>query len=151
MHINDNFDGGNIDVQSATSPRDIRLRIKMDLGGRHGQWFFFQLCDVGGEACKITIENAGDMSYPKGFEGYGVATSTDLEHWFRTDTAFNGQSLIWRCTPQSDAIYFAYFAPYSFERHQKLINRTLASPDTSAEVLCVTPDGHPPDVVDAGK
>ncbi|MEM7284661.1 MAG: M14-type cytosolic carboxypeptidase, partial [Pseudomonadota bacterium] len=143
MHINDNFDGGNIDVQSAYSPKDIRLKIKMDKGERHGQWFFFQLCDASGDSCNVFIENAGDMSYPKGFEGYGVAASTDLEHWFRIDTVFDGKTLAWRCTPKSDVIYFAYFAPYSFERHQKLIARTLAAPGVSAEVLCATPDGHP--------
>ncbi len=143
MHINDNFDGGNIGVQSADSPTEIRLKIKMDEGERHGQWFFFQLCDVSGEACKITIENAGDMSYPKGFEGYGVAASTDMGHWFRIETRFDGQTLTWSCTPESDVIYFAYFAPYSFQRHQQLVARTLASPGVSAEVLCATPDGHP--------
>ena len=142
MHINANFDGGNIQVASATSPADIRLKIPMDAGGRHGQWFFFQLCDVGGQACKITIENAGEMSYPKGFEDYGVAVSTDLEFWFRIETTFDGQSLTWDCTPDTDVIYFAYFAPYSFERHQQLIAQTLASPGVSSQVLCSTPDGH---------
>lgn len=142
MHINDHFDGGNIDVQSAESPSDIRLKIRADEGGRHGQWFFFQLCDVRGEACTISIENAGDTSYPKGFEDYGVATSTDLEHWFRVETDFDGQALSWRYTPESDSVFFAYFAPYSFDRHQRLIARAVASPGVRAEVLCSTPDGH---------
>jgi murein tripeptide amidase MpaA len=143
MHINDRFDGGNIDVQTAESPADIRLKIRMDEGGRHGQWFFFQLCDVRGEACMITLENAGDMSYPAGFEDYRVAVSTDLEHWFRIPTQFDGKALRWRHTPTTDAVYFAYFAPYPFDRHQRLIGRALASPGVTAEVLCTTPDGHP--------
>ncbi len=142
MHINDCFDGGNIEVRTAETPADIRLNIRMDQGGRHGQWFFFQLCDVRGEACTITLENAGDMSYPAGFEDYGVVASTDLAHWFRIDTTFDGQALSWRCTPESDAIYFAYFAPYPFDRHQRLLSRALAAPGVSAEVLCATPDGH---------
>ena len=142
MHINDQFDGGNIDVQSAETPADVRLTIRMDEGDRHGQWFFFQLCDVRGEECCISIENAGDMSYPKGFQDYGVATSTDREHWFRIETAFDGKTLSWRCTPDTDTIYFAYFAPYSFERHQQLIAETLAYPGTRGEVLCATPDGR---------
>ncbi len=142
MHINDHFDGGNIVVQSGDSPSDIRLKIRFDEGGRHGQWFFFQLCDVGGEACTITLENAGEVSYPEGFENYRVAASTDLEHWFRIETAFDGQALSWRCTPESDSIYFAYFAPYPFDRHQRLIGRALASPGVNAKVLCSTPDGH---------
>ncbi|MEM1412696.1 MAG: M14-type cytosolic carboxypeptidase [Pseudomonadota bacterium] len=143
MHINAHFDGGNIDVSSAESPADIRLTIRMDEGGRHGQWFFFQLCDVRGEACKITIENAGAMSYPEGFVDYGVATSKDLEAWYRIGTDFDGEALSWHCTPDSDVIYFAYFAPYPFDRHQRLISETLSAPGVSAKVLCTTPDGHP--------
>ena len=143
MHINSYFDAGNIKVVSADSAADIRLKIRMDEGDRHGQWFFFQLCDLRGETCIITLENAGDMSYPEGFVDYRVATSSDLEHWHRIETRFDGQQLSWQCTPASDAVYFAYFAPYSFERHQQLIGRALGTPGVSAEVLCVTPDGHP--------
>ncbi|MEM7083967.1 MAG: M14-type cytosolic carboxypeptidase [Pseudomonadota bacterium] len=143
MHINDHFDGGNIDVQSIESPSDIRLTIRMDEGGRHGQWFYFQLCDAQGKDCTLYIENAGDMSYPSGFEDYGVVASTDLDHWFRIDTAFDGKALSWRCTPKTDSMYFAYFAPYSFERHQRLIGEALALPGVRAQVLCITPDGHP--------
>ena len=143
MHINDRFDGGNIDIRSATSPADIRLRIRMDAGGRHGQWFYFQVCDARGEACTFTLENAGEMSYPKGFEDYGVVASTDREDWFRVATEFDGDTLRWRHTPASDTVYFAYFAPYSFDRHQQLIADALMSPDVSADVLCATPDGRP--------
>lgn len=143
MHVNAHFDGGNIDVRSAESPSDIRLRIRRDEGGRHGQWFFFQLCDLRGEECVVTLENAGDMSYPEGFENYRVATSNDLEHWFRIDTTFDGKTLRWRHTPETDVVYFAYFAPYPFDRHQRLLGWALAAPGVGAEVLCRTPDGHP--------
>ena len=143
MYINARFDSGNIEVLSAERLSDIRLKIRMDEGDEHGQWFCFELCDARDEACTIAIENAGQMSYPKGFEDYRVVASTDLEHWFRIATDFDGQTLSWRCTPSTDVIYFAYFAPYTFERHQRLIGQTLAAPDVRAEVLCITPDGHP--------
>ncbi|MFK7958871.1 MAG: M14-type cytosolic carboxypeptidase [Lysobacterales bacterium] len=142
MHINAHFDGGNIEVVSAKTPADIRLNIKMDEGGRHGQWFYFQLCDVAGQACAITLENAGNMSYPEGFENYSVAASTDRDHWFRIATEFDGEALSWRHTPSTDAIYFAYFAPYSFDRHQHLIAQALVTSVASAQTLCQTPDGH---------
>ena len=142
MHINAHFDGGNIDIVSAKSPSDMRLKIRMDEGGRHGQWFCFQVSGVRDQACTIAIENAGDMSYPAGFEDYGVAASTDLEHWFRIGATFDGQTLCWKFTPDTDSIYFAYFAPYSFERHQQLIAQVLETSDASADVLCSTPDGR---------
>ena len=114
----------------------------MDEGGRHGQWFYFQLSDARGEACTISLVNAGKMSYPKGFEDYGVATSTDLEHWYRIETEFDGKALSWNCTPETDVIYFAYFTPYPFDRHRRLIGDVLLSPMARSEVLCSTPDGH---------
>ena len=142
MHINAHFDAGNIEVLSADTPADIRLNITMDAGGRHGQWFFFQLCDVAGQNCTITLENAGRMSYPEGFKDYDVVASTDLEDWFRVPAGFDGRALSWQHTPPTDAIYYAYFAPYPFDRHQRLIADALASPDAGAELLCRTPDGH---------
>ena len=151
MHINAHFDGGNIEVLAADSPADIRLEIRMDEGGRHGQWFFFQLCGARGEACTITLENAGKTSYPEGFEDYRVAASSDLDHWFRIETTFDGEALRWRHTPGTDAMYFAYFAPYPFDRHQRLIGRTLRSPGVRAEVLCRAPDGHPLTLLTLGK
>jgi len=142
MHITDHFDGGNIEVLAADSPADIRLKIKMDEGGRHGQWFCFQLCGLRGEPCTLTIENAGDLSYPEGFEDYGVAVSADGDHWFRVPTEFDGKALTWRHAPRTDAVTYAYFAPYPFDRHQWLIGKTLTSPRARAEVMCPTPDGH---------
>lgn len=142
MHINAHFDSGNIIVRSAENPADIRLEIRMDEGDEHGQWFFFALCDARDEDCTIRIENAGQMSYPAGFENYRVVASTDLENWFRLDTSFDGTTLSWRHRPSSDTTWFAYFAPYSYDRHQRLVARALGAPGVRAEVLCPTPDGH---------
>ncbi|MEM8711838.1 MAG: M14-type cytosolic carboxypeptidase, partial [Planctomycetota bacterium] len=41
MHINAQFDAGNISVVSADDWSNIVLEIRKDVGNKHGQWFFF--------------------------------------------------------------------------------------------------------------
>ena len=142
IRIHDHFDGGNIEVVQADSADDIRLKIRPDAGGEHMQWFFFQLSDARDVECTMVIENAGQVSYPDGFENYQAVVSTDLENWFRTDTDFDGKQLTIRHTPESDVVYVAYFAPYSLREHQQLIASALDHSRARAETLCTTPDGH---------
>ncbi len=136
------FDGGNIEVVEAEQADEICLRIKPDVGGRHMQWFYFQLCNARDQDSVIQIENAGQVSYTDGFQDYQAVASVDQEHWFRVPTEFDGQSLTIRHRPNSDVIYYAYFAPYPLLRHQQLIALALESERVSAECLCATPDGH---------
>ncbi|TVS11677.1 MAG: hypothetical protein EA419_07505 [Wenzhouxiangella sp.] len=137
------FDGGNIEVMAAEQADDIRLRIRPDAGERHLQWFFFQLCDAAGQPCRIVIENAGKTSYPDGFRDYRAVCSGDRIEWQRVPTSFDGERLVIEHTPETDSVYYAYFAPYSLERHEQLIADALTSAQVRAESLCTTPDGHP--------
>jgi len=143
IRISSQFDGGNIEVTNASDPSDIRLNIRRDAGGEHGQWFLFELANARGKECRITIENAGEMSYPEGFHDYSAVVTEDGESWFRVPTAFDGKRLVISHTPEADVVRYGYFAPYDFERHQALIGWAQAHPDVSAEVLCNTPDGRP--------
>ncbi|MGB0515053.1 MAG: M14-type cytosolic carboxypeptidase, partial [Wenzhouxiangellaceae bacterium] len=143
IRISSQFDGGNIEVIDASDPADIRLNIRRDAGGEHGQWFLFELANACGEECRIAIENAGEMSYPEGFRDYSAVVTEDGESWFRVPTTFDGERLVISHTPEADIVRYGYFAPYDFERHQALIGWAQAHPDVSAEVLCNTPDGRP--------
>jgi len=143
VHINHRFDAGNIEVLKASDPADIRLRIRRDAGDEHAQWFFFQICGARDLECRMTLENAGEMSYPEGFHEYRAVASTDGLNWFRVPTAFDGNELVISHQPPGDSVYYAYFAPYSFERHQTLIADALEHENVRAEVLCRTPDGRP--------
>ncbi|MEN1727795.1 MAG: M14-type cytosolic carboxypeptidase [Pseudomonadota bacterium] len=142
IQIFSHFDGGNIDVIDASDPSAIKLSITPDAGDEHLQWFHFQVCNAREQACVFSIENAGQVSYPPGFEGYQAVCSVDQEHWFRVPTEFDGQTLTIRHSPPADVAYYAYFAPYSLARHQSLIADALNSPLVQAESLCATPDGH---------
>ena len=142
IQIFSHFDGGNIDVVKAEQADAIHLRIRRDVGDRHMQWFYFQLCNGRGQDCVMSLDNAGEVSYTDGFKGYQAVASVDQEHWFRVPSEFDGNKLIIRHRPESDVIYYAYFAPYPLARHQQLIADALLSDQVRAESLCATPDGH---------
>lgn len=149
--IHSNFDGGNIEPVSIDNPDDLRLKIRKDAGDRHGQWFSFQLCNGLDTECRMVLENAGDMSYPEGFRDYEAVASYDQEYWFRVPTTFDGKALTITHRPESNSVYYAYFAPYSLARHQDLIAQALSSPVVAGSVLCKTPDGHPHTLLTIGE
>ena len=147
MHISQTFDGGNIEVVSAESVSDIRLNIRHDKDSEFYQWFYFRLSGARGVACTLKILNAAGAAYPKGFEDYRVAYSYDRQQWHRWPTALIDGELIIKITPEQDSLYFAYFTPYSMERHADLIARSLQSPRCSLEVLGQSLDGQDIDLL----
>ena len=53
--------------------------------------------------------------------------SEDREEWRRTDTAYAHGVLTIKVTPASDSVWFAYFAPYTMERHHDLVAAVAAA------------------------
>ena len=151
LSIHKRFDSGNIEVLSAERADAISLRICPDAGDRHYQWFYFQLCNAAGQACRLSIENASGASFPDGWRDYEAVCSSDGLEWRRVSTSFDGERLIIEHTPENEAVFFAYFAPYSLERHQQLIADSLSSSRVRAESLCTTPDGHPHTLLTIGE
>jgi murein tripeptide amidase MpaA len=141
MKISSNFDSGNIEVVDASDPADVRLRIRKDTAADFFQWFHFRASGARGADCRFSILNAGEASYRKGWENYRVCASYDRAHWFRVPTAYEEGVLSFRLSPQHDSVYFAYFAPYSRERHRDFIARCQAAPGVALEVLGETVTG----------
>ncbi|MDB5799299.1 MAG: hypothetical protein JWL63_238 [Rhodocyclales bacterium] len=130
IHINSQFDSGNIEVLSAETADDIRLRIRHDSNSEFLQWFHFRLTAPKGASVRIVIENAGECSYAEGWHGYQCAASHDREDWFRiTTTYYDGKQLRIEFLMQQDNIWLAYFQPYSLERHFDLLARYAQKPD----------------------
>ena len=127
IKISQQFDSGAIDVISADTASNIELNIRQDSHADFTQWFHFRLQGARDEDCTIRFLNAGKATYPKGFEGYQVAASYDSENWFRVPTAFDGTVMTVNHMPEFDSVYYAYFQPYSWERHLDLIAQ--AAPD----------------------
>jgi murein tripeptide amidase MpaA len=142
MQISANFDSGNIEVISAKTPADIQLAIKKDRQSEFYQWFHFKLHNTEHTEHVMHLNNAGKSAYVEGWENYQAVASYDRQHWFRVPTEFDGTNLTITFTPEYDATYFAYFAPYSYERHQDLIHSAQLDIDCQLQVLGQTLDGR---------
>ncbi len=127
MKITCNFDSGNIDIISADRIDDIRLAIRKDNMSEFYQWFHFRLHSDSFEPHTIRLTNVNTSAYPKGWADYKAVASYDRETWFRVDTAFDGEHLVITHYPEAESCYFAYFAPYSYERHLDLLGQAQAT------------------------
>ncbi|MEC9454020.1 MAG: M14-type cytosolic carboxypeptidase [Pseudomonadota bacterium] len=150
MKISSAFDGGNIVCLECSDPSDIRLKIRRDKGSEFFQWFYFRLSGGKGQDCALKIINAGAASYSKGWENYRAVASYDRDDWFRVATDYDGKTLTIRHRPERDSVYYAYFAPYSMERHHDLLSETLEFPLAALEALGETLDGQQIDMLTIG-
>ena len=142
FHISTSFDSGAIEVLSLADPADIQLNIRKDNASEFAQWFHFCLQGAAGEAVTLRFLNAGSCAYPKGWEGYRVVASYNRQHWFRIATEFDGQVMTARLTPDTQSVYFAYFEPYSYERHLDLIGSAAASDQVEVQHLGQSLEGR---------
>jgi len=140
MRITANFDAGNIEVISLENKQDIQLSIRPDAGGEFFQWFNFRLSGEIGEHYVLNIMNAGEASYVKGWENYQAVASYDREDWFRLPTTYKDGKLSITVDMAYDNIQIAYFAPYSYERHQDLLATVQMHPLATLEHLGETLD-----------
>lgn len=115
------------------------------------QWFHFRVQGVRGRALEIEIGNAGRCTYPEGWRDYRACASYDHVNWFRVPTSFDGTRLTIRHHSERDGLWFAYFEPYSWERHLALIGRVGASPLARIERLGASVQGRDLDLVTLGE
>jgi len=122
MQISSNFDSGNIEVIDASNPQQVQLVIRPDLNSGHFQWFHFKVEGLQpGQRYGFSLGNAGQSSYPNAWSGYHAVASYDQRDWFRVPSRFAEGALKFDIEPQHGQIWFAYFEPYSRERHSQLI------------------------------
>ena len=150
LHMSDAFDSGAIDVVSADRPDDIRVNIRADTHADFRQWFHFRLQGGRGRACRLRFLNATACTYVDGWQGYRAVASYDRKRWFRVATAFDGVEMRVEHTPERDSIYYAYFEPYSWERHLDLLGRAENSPLARVRRLGGTVEGRDLDAVAVG-
>ena len=122
MQISSNFDSGNIEVIDASNPQQVQLAIRPDLNSEHFQWFHFKVEGLQpGQPYGFNLGNAGQSSYKNAWSGYHAVASYDQRDWFRVPSRFEEGALKFDIEPQHGQIWFAYFEPYSRERHSQLI------------------------------
>ena len=154
IQIDAAFDSGNIEVLAITGTT-ARLAIRKDYQSEFFQWFHFRVCGAAGRELTLKITGLEASAYPGGWSDYNAAVSEDRAYWGRAASSYDkvedGGTLMIRYTPQADLAWFAYFAPYSWERHQDLIADTAASEGVSYRCLGRSIEGRTIDCLEMGE
>ena len=154
ISIDANFDSGNIEVLSV-SGASAKLAIRKDHMSEFKQWFHFRVSGAAGRELELKITGLDTSAYPLGWPDYNCRVSEDREYWAAAATSCamdEGDGTITvRYTPASDIAWFAYFAPYSMDRHHDLVSEAAASEGVSYQRLGETLDGQPIDYLSFGE
>jgi murein tripeptide amidase MpaA len=150
IRIDAAFDSGNIRVVGVEG-NGASLEIVKDKDSDFYQWFHFRVSGAKGRAIELRILNCGNSAYPGGWPGYCARYSDDRQDWRCAETTYADGVLTICHTPAHDAAWFAYFAPYSMERHFDLVQRMAAVPGVTLSRLGETLDGRPMDCLRLGQ
>ncbi|OBU28003.1 hypothetical protein C0Z01_13250 [Photobacterium kishitanii] len=142
MKIFSNFESGSINVVKADNKDDIQLSIPNDNQSELHQWFHFRLESEAQQPHTIKLLDLANSAYPEGWNGYDVVASYDREEWFRIPSEFDGDTLTFTVIPENESMYFAYFAPYSYDRHQDLLHLAQSHYNCRLETLGHTLDNR---------
>jgi murein tripeptide amidase MpaA len=142
MKISSSFDSGNGTAIKAERFDDIQIKIEKDSNSDFFQWFHFRLQGAKEEDCKIKIMNAGETSWPDGWNNYQAVASYDRMNWFRVPTSFDGKIMTIDHMPEFDSVFYAYFAPFSYEQHLNLLSYAQLSERVEMLYLGETLDGR---------
>jgi murein tripeptide amidase MpaA len=141
LSVSSPFDGGNIRTVAIEGNR-ADLEIVKDSQSDFYQWFYFRLTGGSGQAVELRILNCAGAAYPLGWNNYRACISSDREDWERVETSYEGGILTIRVTPPSNSVWFAYFAPYTMERHHDLVASVASHPAVEHRSLGQTLDGQ---------
>ncbi|MEQ1497605.1 MAG: M14-type cytosolic carboxypeptidase [Novosphingobium sp.] len=154
IQIDAAFDSGNIEVLSI-SGTTARLKIRKDHQSDFFQWFHFRVSGCAGRELELKITGLGASAYPGGWDGYNAAVSEDREFWGRATSSYDksedGGTLTVRYIPDANVAWFAYFAPYSMDRHHDLISGAALELGVDHRVLGRSLDGQPIDCLELGE
>ena len=151
VSISSAFDSGAIEIDRIDEQAgvvDCALRIRRDSHADFTQWFHFRLQGAQGRRCSLRLTNAGACTYPDGWDDYRAVASYDGESWFRVPTVYRDGVLTIDVECERNSMYFAYFEPYSWERHLRLLGRAESSPRARTVRLGTTHDGRDFDAIE---
>ena len=153
IQIDAAFDSGNIEVLSIEGT-SARLKIRKDRESDFFQWFHFRVSGCAGRALTLKITGLNASAYPGGWPHYNAAVSEDRDFWGRAPSSFDkgadDGTLTISYTPVSNIAWFAYFAPYSMERHHDLVSGAALAPGVTHRVLGRSIEGQPIDCLELG-
>ena len=149
-HISADFDSGNIRVVAQDGDR-FDLEIVRDHQSDFFQWFHFRLTGAAGREVELRIVNCAAAAYPLGWPGYSARVSDDRQDWRLAKTSYADGVLTIRHRAESESVWFAYFAPYSMERHHDLVARIAGRPGVRYLSLGRSIDGQEIDCLRIGE
>jgi murein tripeptide amidase MpaA len=148
------FDSGNIEILSIEGS-EARLAIRKDRHSDFFQWFHFRVSGANGRELVLRLTGLGAAAYPGGWANYRACVSEDRQFWGRAETEWDekagGGTLTIRYTPASDIAWFAYFAPYSIERHHDLVAEAAQADGVAYRCLGHSIEGQPIDCLEMGE
>jgi murein tripeptide amidase MpaA len=152
------FDSGNIIVHDTTLRQDgvhsATLSIAKDRESDFFQWFHFRVAGPEGADVVLRITGLEASAYPGGWPGYAARMSVDRENWLTAPTSYDagedGGTLTIRVTLETGVAWFAYFAPFSLERHQDLIAAALTNGAVRHRELGQSLEGRAIDCLELG-
>ena len=154
LSIDAGFDSGNIEVLGIDG-RTARLAIRRDSESEFFQWFHFRVAASAGEEIVLKLTGLNASAYPGGWPDYNACVSEDRDYWARAASSYDkdedGGTLTIRYLPGSDICWFAYFAPFSMERHHDLVAETAACEGVDYVRLGTTLDGQSIDCLEMGE
>jgi murein tripeptide amidase MpaA len=151
LNINCQFDSGNIHVIDSQS-NPVKLAIRHDHQSDFYQWFHF--CVSGAqvqEKLQFSLTNAAGAAFAEGWNNFQVVASYDRQEWFRVATHYEQGELIFDHAAEYDQVWYSFFTPYSWERHQDLIAWAQTSALCSLETLGNTLDNRPLSLLTVGQ
>ncbi|GAB5482716.1 MAG: M14-type cytosolic carboxypeptidase [Parasphingorhabdus sp.] len=146
------FDSGNIAVHDISGTK-AELSIRKDKDSDFFQWFHFRVtCEIG-DTLELNINGLKDSAYPQGWPGYNACVSEDREYWGRADSSYDEDkgTLSISYTATSNIIWFAYFAPYSMDRHHDLVSEVASVEGVTCRTLGYSLEGQPIDCLTMGE
>lgn len=142
LRIVSGFDAGSVEVVDLSDPANIRLRLRDDNAADIRQWFHFRLLGAEQQPVRMVFENASTATYPDGWPDYRAVASYDRQDWFRVPTRYENGQLIIEHTPEQGSLFYAYFEPYSHERHLDFVAQAAQSPFAVVDSLGSTVQGR---------
>ncbi len=151
--INAAFDSGNI-VVHAINGDTATLSIRKDKDSDFFQWFHFRAECTAGEEIILKITGLEQSAYPMGWTDYNACVSEDRSYWGRAPSNYDanedGGTLTIRYIPAGNLAWFAYFAPYSMERHHDTVAAAALCEGVTHRTLGNSIEGQPIDCLTMG-
>lgn len=151
--INAAFDSGNINILNIEGSI-AALSIRKDKDSDFFQWFHFRVDSAAGEEITLRITGLAASAYPGGWDNYNACVSEDRRFWGRApsryDASEDGGTLTIRYMPMGNLSWFAYFAPFSMERHADMIAEAALCEGVSHRTLGYSIEGQPIDCLTMG-